>query len=226
MVSAGAIRGRAMALGADLVGFAPVTRFADAPPGFHPTDVLPGCRTVIVVAERFPASTLAGGSQAAYTNVRNQLVARLDSVTFDLSVVLEGAGAAAIPIPSSDPYDYWDEERRHGRGILSLKHAAVRAGLGQMGKNTLLINDVLGNMLWLGGIVTDAELEADPVAGYQACLPTCTICLDRCPVGALDGITVDQRKCRSLASKCTEGGGVVYACNLCRKVCPRHLGIG
>lgn len=177
------------------------------------------------MAMRFPVSTLLGSSQAAYTFVRNGLTAKMDSLTFELSSALDRRGVAAIPIPSAEPYDYWDDERRHGRGILSLKHAAVRAGLGHLGKNTLLINDVLGNMLWLGAIVTEAELEPDAVATYQGCPPGCRLCLDSCPVGALDGTTIDQRQCRAFSMKHTEGGGGVYACNLCRRICPRHRGI-
>jgi epoxyqueuosine reductase QueG len=124
----------------------------------------------------------------------------------------------------SDPYDYWDDARQHGRGILSLKHAAVLAGLGQMGKNTLLVNDQLGNMLWLGAVLVNEKLEPDPLATYEACIPDCRVCLDACPVQALDGTTIDQRKCRGISGKSTEGGGFVYACNVCRKVCPRHQG--
>jgi len=51
-----------------------------------------------------------------------------------------------------------------------LKHAAVRAGLGRMGKNTLLVNDRLGNMLWLGAILIDQELAEDALANYDACI--------------------------------------------------------
>ncbi len=224
-IKAEKIKGRATTLGTDLCGIAPVERFADAPAGFHPTDVVAGCKSVIVMAVRFPVSTLAASSPAAYTFVRNRLADKLDSITFQISSELESRGCCAVPIPSSEPYDYWDDSRRHGQGIISLKHAAVRAGLGQMGKNTLLINNKLGNMLWLGAVLLDKELEADPLAGYQACRPECSLCLEACPAKALDGISIDQRKCRAISAKYTEGGGGVYTCNLCRKICPRHQGI-
>ncbi|NPV92474.1 MAG: epoxyqueuosine reductase [Firmicutes bacterium] len=219
------IKERAAALGADLCRIAPVERFGDAPEGFRPTDIVKGCRSVIVLAARFPASTISGSSQAAYTFVRHRMIDKLDSITFRLSSELDFEGVRAIPIPSSDPYEYWDEERRHGRGILSLKHAAVLAGLGKMGKNTLLINDRLGNMLWLGAVLVDIALEPDPPADYEACIPGCTVCIDSCPAEALDGVTIDQSLCRSRMGKETEGGGWVIACNLCRVICPRCKGI-
>jgi len=224
-VSATEIKDRVKDLGADLCGIAPIERFADAPSGFHPTDVVKECKSVIVLATRFPISTLSASSQAAYTFVRNRVADKMDSITFQLSSELENLGYCAIPIPSSNPYDYWDDSRRHGQGIISLKHAAVRAGLGQMGKNTLLVNDRFGNMIWLGAVLVDAELEPDQPATYQACIPDCRICLDACPANAMNGSTVEQRKCRSVAGKYTDGGGLVYACNACRRLCPRREGI-
>jgi epoxyqueuosine reductase len=224
-VTAAEIKSKARALGADLCGIAPVGRFADAPSGFHPTDVARGCKSVISLAVRFPISVLSSSSQAAYTFVRNKLMDKMDSITFQLAEELESLGGCAVPIPSSDPYDYWDDSRRHGQGILSLKHAAVRAGLGRMGKNTLLVNDKFGNMLWLGAVLLDQEMEPDPLADYRTCEPECRICLDSCPANALDGTTIEQRKCRSISAKYTEGGGGVYACCLCRKLCPNFNGI-
>jgi epoxyqueuosine reductase len=216
---------RAKELGADLCGVASVDRFSHAPAGFHPTDILPNAQSVFVVAARFPTSTLSGSSQAAYTFVRNRLVSKVDSITFQLAVELESQGSCAIPIPSSDPYDFWDPDRRHGQGILSLKHASVLAGLGQMGKNTLLVNKQFGNMLWLGAVITDAKLDADPLADFQPCSADCRICLTSCPAQALNGISIEQKKCRSISGKSSEGGGMVYACNLCRKLCPNCQGV-
>lgn len=223
MVSKNEIKTRAIQLGADLCGFAVVDRFSDAPEGFHPKNIMEECKTVIVLAARFPANTLLASNQAPYTFVRHKMVDKLDTITFQLSSELESIGA--VPIPSSEPYDYWDSGRRHGQGILSLKHAAVRAGLGKMGKNTLLINEHLGNMLWLGAVLVDLELESDPIASYEACLPGCKACIDSCPARALDGTTIIQKACRSHSTKFTEGGGGMLLCNLCRKICPQRQGI-
>lgn len=219
------IKGRVRELGADLCQIASVERFADAPAGFHPTDIIKDCHSVIVVAVQFPVSTLSTSSPAAYTFVRNKLADKIDSITVQLAGELEKLGGCAVPVPSADPYDYWDDDRRHGQGILSLKHAAVRAGLGKIGKNTLLINKQFGNMLWLGAIVSNQEVEPDAMANYQTCLPNCKICLEACPAQALDGLTITQYKCRSTSAKIKAGGGSVYACNLCRKICPLHSGI-
>lgn len=219
------IKRKAAQKGADICGIAPAARFEDAPSGYHPCDVFPNCRSVIVFASRFPVSTLRAGRNSPYTFMRNRMIEKVDLISFDLSCELEKEGIPSVPIPSSEPYEYWDAGRRHGRGVLSLKHAGSLAGLGTMGKNTLLVNDRYGNMIWLGAVLVSAELEPDPPASYEGCIEHCTVCIDACPQNALDGITIDQKLCREQSTSYTEGGGEVLLCNLCRKVCPNHAGI-
>jgi len=77
-----------------------------------------------------------------------------------------------------------------------LKHAGSLAGLGVIGKNTLLINDRYGNMIRLGAILVSTELEPDPIASYEGCIKKCTVWLDLCPQNALDGTTINQKLCR------------------------------
>lgn len=225
MIKSQWVKEAAAELGADLCGIASIDSFTDAPPGFHPTDVYPECQSVIIIACQFPHSSLHGRSNISYTQVRNSMVTKMDLLAFELSTRLEKAGVIAMPVPSSDPYEYWDEERRHGRGILSLKHAAVLAGLGLIGKNTLLLNDKYGNMVWLSAVLVNTRLEPDPLAAYGLCPEKCQICLDNCPVQALDGITIDQGLCRGHSNANSAGGGWYLTCNICRRSCPYFKGI-
>jgi epoxyqueuosine reductase QueG len=225
MVSSTVIKKRITQYGADLCGVAPATRFADAPKGFHPCDIYPDCRSVVVFASHFPVSTLQATTNAPYTLVRNRLVDKLDGISFCMSDEMETQGVVSIPIPSADPYDYWDADRTCGRGIISLKHAGVLAGLGVLGKNTLLMNERYGNMVWLGAILVSVDLEPDPIASYEGCNSRCTLCIDSCPQNALDGATIDQKSCRQRSISHTPGGGWVLSCNICRKVCPYHAGL-
>jgi len=211
--------------GADLCGIAPVSRFSEAPEGFHPRDIYPDCGSVVVFAARFPLGTLKAESPSPYTLMRNRMVEKLDQISFALCQEIENKGLEAIPIPSASPYDYWDSDKRHGRGILSLKHAGVLAGLGVMGKNTLLINEIYGNMIWLSAVLLSVNLEPDQVASYEVCKPKCKICLEACPGTALDGTTINQRLCREHSISNSEGGGWRLSCNICRKICPNHKGL-
>lgn len=206
-------------LGADVCGIADITRFEKAPEGFHPGNILANARSVIVFGKQFPKGTFISNSTAPYTMVRNQLIQFLDNVSLNLSYLLEENGYIAVPVPSSEPYDYWDEERRHGRGILSLKHSAQLAGIGSIGKNTLLVNEKFGNRLWLGAVITNLDLIPDPLS-ENFCPEGCSICLDACPQSALNGITIDQKRCREVNFTSTEGGGFLIACNICRIECP------
>jgi epoxyqueuosine reductase len=206
-------------LGADVCGIASVESYQDAPKGFHPTDILSNAKSVIVYGKQFSRGTFLAKSNAPYTMFRNQLIQEIDTLSMRLSLRIEEEGYIAAPIPSSEPYEYWDTQRRHGRGIISLKHSAQLAGIGRIGKNTLLINEKFGNRLWLGGVITNLELEPDRMT-EQFCPPNCQICIDTCPQSALDETTIEQSRCREICFTNTVGGGWLIACNLCRIECP------
>jgi epoxyqueuosine reductase len=70
----------------------------------------------------------------------------------DIAIELDKEGIKPVPVPSDDPYEHWEPERSYGRAILSMRHAGYLAGLGVLGKNTLLINKDFGNMIQIGAI--------------------------------------------------------------------------
>lgn len=212
-------------LGADLCGIAPVDRFAAAPKGFHPHDISRDCQSVLVFAKRLPTGTLFASSCIPYTYMNRLITEEVDALTLALSRRLDTLGIINVPIPSDDPSEYWEPERSYARGILSLCHAGHLAGLGILGKNTLLINNRLGNMIQLGALLLNERLEADPMATYQACEDGCDLCIRSCPQSALDGTTVNQQACRLISNYKNERGFVLKKCWECRKVCPHHAGI-
>lgn len=210
--------------GADLVGIAPVERFYDAPKGFRPTDILMTAKAVIAYAKRFPDGVFASESPVPYTFASSVVLQEVFTIAYKLTLRLEDYGVTAVPIPS-EPYEYWVEEKREGRGIMSLKHIGYLAGLGVLGRNTLLINEHYGNLITLGAVLVDVSFEGDPIAQYTPCGENCQACIRSCPSGALDGIAVDQKKCREKSNVVTLKGYTLYTCNICRKVCPCRKGI-
>ena len=211
-------------LGAHLCNVALADGFSGAPEGFRPRDVLPSCRSVAVLARRFNHSTLRAASTSPYTVVRNDISAGMNRLAAGLADFLEAEGFEAVPVGSIGPDEY-DAASGKMRGTISLKHAAQLAGMGKIGKNTLLVNDRYGNMIWLSAVLTSAELKSDPPAAYEPCIPGCRLCLDNCPVRALDGVSIDQNACREYAFGAKNGGDWKIHCYTCRKICPNCLGM-
>ena len=225
MVNSERIKEITKKLGFDLCGIAPVERFSGAPNGFRPRDIYNECKSVIVFAKSIPSESLNASSFVPYSHLGSLIIQEVDNLTLQFTRKLQKLGIGAIPIPSDDPYEYWEPDRMYGRAILSLRHAGHLAGLGVLGKNTLLINKQFGNMIQLGAILVNVTLEGDPIADYEGCLFDCEICLNSCPVGALDGITVNQKLCRLQSIYKHKKGYILKKCNTCRSVCPNVVGI-
>lgn len=219
MMTSYEIKSLALALGAEVCGIAPVERFDGSPAGFNPKDVYSKCKSVVVFLKRIPHSTIEAESPIPYSHTAQQLYMSLDRIGTELCVLLEKEGIGAVPVPTDVPYMYWNEAEKKGMGIISLRHAAVNAGLGRLGRNTLLMNDKLGNMCYIGAILTNATLDPDPNATTPVCPAGCSLCMEACPVDALTGTTVIQKLCRETSCMVHPRGWDIYACNECRKVC-------
>lgn len=206
--------------GADLIGVAPVDRFIEAPSGHHPQDILPGAKSVVSCAQRIPLGVLYGPA-TSYDRTMGVVHSRLDHLACEIALFLEENGGRAIPVPSDEPYRHWEEERLYGRGDLSHKHAAQAAGLGKLGKNSLLITPQLGNLVHLVSVITDIKLEPDPTMDWDPCPKNCIACLKACPTGAIgDAQEVDQALCRKNMMLKLPKGRIIESCGECRRVCP------
>lgn len=209
-------------LGIDLIGIASIDKFVDAPQNHKPTDIMPDAKSVIVLAQRCLTGPIKNNHWTSYTSVHDGNIGRLDSAAYYLSRYLEEQYAVnAIPVPSMTPYFHWDEEKQYAAGDLSHKHAAVAAGLGVMGKNSLLITPQYGNKVNLVSIITDLLIDPDLIINDKLCPVGCRLCIDSCPVRAIncDG-TVNQSACRSHCWTKLPKGFSVLQCWKCREICP------
>lgn len=93
-----------------------------------------------------------------------------------------------------------------------------------MEKSTIFINEVLGNMVYIGAVLIDAEVEPDPLVEGFKCPTSCRKCLKACPQQAMDGVTVNQKLCREKSVVKAGRGWDLYYCSECRKVCPYRIG--
>ncbi len=210
-------------MGADLCNIAAVDQFGMAPEGFHPTDVLPGCKSIIVFAKRFLAGTLACKTTVPYTIVRNMLSDQLDKIAVIFCGELEKEGIVAVPTGTIGPTEF-DKKTQRYRNIVSAKHAAQAAGMGIIGKNTLLITPEYGNMVWISVILTELELEADEILKDTFCTD-CNLCVEVCPAHALGDPEMLQTACGNYAFGGEDGGEWKIKCHRCRDICPFCLGI-
>lgn len=213
----------AASLGADLCGIAGIDRFDDAPDGYHPCDVLPSCQSAIAFACRFPAGVLACRSAVPYTRVRNSITAKMDAIALDLCIELDKNGVIAVPIPTNE--SQWDVRTERWRSIVSQKHLAQAAGLGTIGRHSLLITPQFGSMVWLGAVLTEAKLEPDAV--MERICNDCNLCVNVCPVNALEKQEMNQQTCWDYAfGDNQETKNWEISCHKCRDICPYNLGFG
>jgi epoxyqueuosine reductase len=116
-------------------------------------------------------------------------------------------------------------------GPLLERAFAQRAGLGFIGKNTMLITKGLGSWVFLASVVTTLELPVD--APDERNCGQCRLCIDACPTEAITAAyELDARRCisyltieqRGVISKDLRAktDGWVYGCDICQDVCPHN----
>jgi epoxyqueuosine reductase QueG len=219
------IRELIKSLGADVCGFAHIERLDNAPKGFHPTDIFMDCKSVISFGIALPKGLAKVSPRLIYGYYNTFCRPETDRIAFRTAKRLEeDYHCIAVPMPCDSPYEYWDSENMEGRGLLSMKHIAVAAGLGTIGKNALLLNKRYGNMLTLGAILTDLELTSDPLS-ESICMEKCRKCIAGCPVDAIENGIVNQKLCRTHTYGKTKRGFDTVDCNRCRTVCPMYYGL-
>ncbi len=115
-------------------------------------------------------------------------------------------------------------------GPIMEKPLAVKAGLGWIGKNTMLINPKAGSFFFLGTLLTNLDLPVDEPFSGNHC-GSCTACIKICPTKAIIApYVLDARRCISYFTIEYKGvipvefrkaiGNRIYGCDDCNLVCP------
>ncbi len=217
--------GLARLAGAELLcGVAAVAGTRGTPLYDSATALLPGAQSIVVLGAEVFAEVVdlvvpekAMGEAAArdlYTPHLDWLNGRLNRGLYALAYALRDAGERVLPLPSLGT----PQDARYLRGILSFKHAAVYAGLGQLGRSSLLVTPQFGPRLRLACLLTTAAIAPSPRLAENPCT-ACGTCIERCPAGALaepapgQPYAIDRFACAAYRG----GAG---ACATCMACCP------
>lgn len=197
-----------------------------------PAALLPGARSIICTAinyKRPPTAETAGSDRHAETAPSGRVAqyARGEdyhSVVRDLlgRLIAEMRGAFDEPFDARACVD---------TAPLIERELAAAAGIGWIGKNTLVLHESLGSFLFLGEIVTTLDLAEDAPATDHC--GTCTRCLDACPTDAFSApYQMDASRCISYLTIEQRGeidpelarrmDDWVYGCDVCQEVCPHN----
>lgn len=190
-LTAGEIKAKAKALGADLAGIASGAELDAHPPDprdpRRPRDITEhDAGRVIVLAKRLNhgVARIGGwGDRHKYYNDELALT-MLEETSLELVYWLEDNGYPAVIVPPThvDPWSYGGDPGAHQGTLLSLSHAAVEAGLGTLGLNLQLLTPEFGPRVLLTAVLCSVEVECDRRMEQSLCLgPACGRCLKTCP---------------------------------------------
>ena len=195
----------------------------------NPGQVMPGVRSIIMLGLNY------------YQKDSEQVPGRHGRVSKyargkDYHKVISKRTKSLIKAIRSEMGDLGDEDFRWyvDYGPMLERDYAAKAGLGYIGRNSMLINKDFGSWIFLSEILTSLELVPDnPYGVDHGDCGSCQMCLVTCPTGAIieEGV-VDATKCisyltierpseisESLAKKI---GDRLFGCDICQDVCPKN----
>ncbi len=188
------VRTAARESGADLVGIAPVARFQNAPPEYHPFTIFPQTKSVIAVAVRQPRGTLKAAEEGTYFQAYvcdsywylNEVLA--PQILRAVVMALEDQGYTSVPV--HNPFmphvgrQLREDQPAGPDGMVSLRMVGVAAGLGELGHSKVLLTPQFGPRQRVFAVFTDAELQPTPLFTGKVC-DGCLACTRECEAGAI-----------------------------------------
>ncbi|MFH1377201.1 MAG: 4Fe-4S binding protein [Planctomycetota bacterium] len=199
------IKAYAKSQGADLVGVASMDRFEGAPKQMDPRYIMPEAKSCIVVGFRVLRGSLRGVEEGTFFSNYSSMGYGAITYTFmpvtvnNLSRHIEDMGYEAIPMGHMSDWRAIDNEGRPRVGfskpvapdkpspdiMVHLRLAAFAAGLGEIGWSKMLITPEFGPALRVGVVLTELDLEPDPLYNGPQLCNKCMACVRACPGNAI-----------------------------------------
>ena len=155
---------------------------------------MPGAKSVITIGVPISRGLSESIPSHYWCRIHGHLMGgKVDDITDDLANWLEDQGFKSMSIGglaiAKDMYKKFQAAlgdapyatfKDFGEGGIALNVAGALCGLGTIGKNGLLLTEQYGPNIILGGVLTTAEIEADPLLDYDICTD-CNKCVQGCP---------------------------------------------
>ncbi len=148
--------------------------------------------------------------------------ALIDNLALRCGLLLAENGFKYVPVPASQSVNGM-------QGIYSHKLAAVRSGLGTIGKSDLFLSYKNGPRVRLGTILTDCQFDIKDIPVRNVC-KNCNLCVSSCPALAIKGTNwnestsredlIDAKACSDFMKREFQHIGRGAVCGICMKVCP------
>ncbi len=206
MLTAEKVKQVAKAMGADLVGIGSPDRWEGAPVQMDPRQIMPEAKSVITMAFRIMRGSLRGIEEGTFfSNYSSMGYGGLNWLYIPYTVIniakfIEDYGYEAIPMGHLSPWRGIDNEGNlrpdysrpvePGRAapdvMVHLRIAAFLCGLGEISYSKVFLTPQFGPRQRFGVMLTDAELDPDPIYDGPHLCDRCMDCVTECPGNAID----------------------------------------
>ena len=207
MLTAEQVKARARELGADAVAIGSMDRWEGAPIQMDPRQIMPEAKSCIAMAFRVFRGSLRGIEEGTFfSNYSSMGYGGLTYLYMPMTVInlckfLEDAGHEAIPIGHQSDWRAIDNagntNANRGRAVgpgkpipdvmVHLRVAGFLCGLGEIGYSKVFLTPEFGPRQRLGIVLTEAELEPDPIYDGPPLCNRCMACVKECPGSAISG---------------------------------------
>lgn len=200
------VKARALELGADAVAIGNIERWEGAPIQMDPRQIMPEAKSVISMAFRVMRGSLRGVEEGTFFSNYSAMgyggltYLYMPMTVINLSKMIEDQGFEAIPYGHQSDWRSIDgvgtlrqnfsRPVAPGRAapdvMVHQRIAAYLCGLGEIGFSKMLLTPQFGPRQRVGIVITDAELEPDPIYDGPPLCNRCLACVRDCPGQAFD----------------------------------------
>ncbi len=204
MLTAQDIKAAAKRMGADIVGIGSIDRWNTAPIQMDPKQIMPKAKSIICLGFRVMRGSLRGIEEGTYFS--NYSAMGYGGITYlympmtiiNLSKMIEDEGYEAVPMGHQSDWRSIDNQgfpmhmsRPVAPGkaapdvMINLRIAGFLCGLGEIGYSKMLLTPEFGPRVRVGIIITELELEPDPIMEPGTLCNRCMACVRECPGGCI-----------------------------------------